>query len=103
VRGGFLDATDLADLLVRAGVTFRDAHHRVGTAVRIAEECGCELSSLPPEKRRELFPELAADLSAELSVEAMLQRRGATGGTSPERVRAEVARWNQLFAPSQET
>jgi argininosuccinate lyase len=97
VHGGFLDATDLADLLVRAGVTFRDAHHRVGNAVRIAEEAGCELSALPPEKRRELFPELDDDLASELSVPAMLARRGSTGGTSPERVRAEAARWRALF------
>jgi argininosuccinate lyase len=100
VRGGFLDATDLADLLVRAGATFRDAHHRVGNAVRIAEELGCELSALTADKRRELFPELDVDLSLELSVPAMLARRGSTGGTSPDRVRAEVARWNSLFTSS---
>ncbi|MEZ6017011.1 MAG: argininosuccinate lyase [Planctomycetota bacterium] len=97
VQGGFLDATDLADLLVRAGVTFRDAHHRVGSAVRLAEELGCELPALPLAKRRELFPELAGDLAADLSVEAMLGRRACTGGTAPDRVRAEVARWNSLF------
>jgi len=98
VQGGFLDATDLADLLVRAGVTFRDAHHRVGDAVRIAESLGVELAALPEAKRKELFPELPSDLGSELSVEAMLARRSATGGTAPTRVRAEAAHWRAFLA-----
>ena len=94
---GFLDATDLADLLVRAGVPFRDAHERVGRAVRAALEEGCELAELPAGHRRELLPELegGTDLALELSVDAVLARRDVVGGTAPGRVRAEVARWKE--------
>ena len=46
-EGGFLNATDLADLLVRRGMPFRDAHDVVGRAVRTAIEHGCELEDLP--------------------------------------------------------
>ena len=90
---GFLDATDLADLLVRAGIPFRDAHERVGEAVREALDAGVELRQLPEERQRALFPELKQDLDQALRVAAMLERRSVVGGTSPERVREEAALW----------
>ena len=92
---GFLDATDLADLLVRAGVPFRDAHERVGRAVRAALEDGCELVELSAARRAELLGELGAGWEAELSVGAILARRDVVGGTAPARVRAEVERWKE--------
>src|SRR5262249_42925464 len=91
---GYLNATDLADLLVRAGVPFRDAHERAGGAVRRAIELGVELEALPAAERQRLLPELARqDLAGELSVEAVLARRSALGGTAPDRVLAEARRW----------
>jgi argininosuccinate lyase len=92
-RGG-MNATDLADLLVRAGVPFRDAHERAGAAVRAALERGVELEELPRDVLLAQAPELARlDLAEELSVERVLARRDVVGGTAPGRVRAEVARW----------
>lgn len=92
---GFLDATDLADLLVHAGVPFRDAHERVGAAVREAIESDCELYELPLDRTRDLFPELDQDLSEALSLQEILARRATTGGTSPSRVNEEVKRWKE--------
>ena len=92
---GFLDATDLADLLVQAGVPFRDAHERVGLCVRAALEQGCELSELTADKRAELLPEIEVDLAEALSVEAVLARRDVVGGTAPEQVAAQVAAWKE--------
>ncbi len=90
---GFLDATDLADLLVRRGVPFRDAHERVGQAVREALALEVELAALPSARRRALFPELAGELTDELSLDRQLARRSALGGTALVRVREEIARW----------
>jgi len=93
---GYLDATDLADLLVKAGVPFRKAHERVGAAVRSAMELGVELGALPANVRRELLPELAAiDLGRELSVDIVLSRRSAIGGTAPKRVTSEIQAWKE--------
>jgi len=93
---GYQNATDLADLLVKAGVPFRDAHERAGRAVRAAMALGVELEALPSAKRRELLPELAKlDLVKELSVEACLARRSALGGTAPGRVLAEAKAWRK--------
>jgi len=95
---GHMNATDLADALVRAGVPFRDAHERAGRVVRAALERGVEIEALPPNVVRELLPELRVDLARELSVESVLARRRALGGTAPERVRAEVQRWRTILA-----
>jgi argininosuccinate lyase len=98
---GYLNATDLADLLVKAGVPFRDAHERAGRAVRAAIELGVELEELSASARKELIPELAKlDLAKELSVEAVLARRSALGGTAPKRVLAEARAWKKKLAES---
>ncbi len=99
VRDGFLDATDLADLLVGAGVPFREAHDRVGGAVGAAVAAGCGLADLSTEDRGRWLPELAgADLAGLLSPEAIIARRDVIGGTAASRVRAEVARWKERLA-----
>jgi argininosuccinate lyase len=95
---GFLNATDLADLLVRRGVPFRDAHELVGRAVDRAAALGVELPQLPADERHRLLPGLAADLAQELAAPAVLARRDVVGGTAPDRVRAEVGRWQQQLA-----
>lgn len=90
---GHLDATDLADLLVTAGVPFRDAHERVGECVKIAESLGCTLAELPREKREEWLPELGEDLSTALTPESVLARRDRLGGTAPDRVAEAIESW----------
>jgi argininosuccinate lyase len=92
----YQNSTDLADLLVAAGVPFRSAHERAGTAVRRALELGCELEALPATERARLLPELASiDLARELSTAAVLARRAVVGGTAPSSIRAELRRWNK--------
>ena len=100
---GYLNATDLADLLVRAGIPFRDAHERAGMAVRTAIEAGCELEDLPSDTLKQAFPELDVDWRQELAVDAVLARRAAIGGTAPERVRAEVERWRERLSAVDDT
>jgi len=98
---GYLNATDLADVLVENGVAFRDAHEKAGVAVRAAIERGVELEQLSDADRARLLPELAqlsrAEFTRTLSVDASLARRAATGGTSPARVQAEVQSWKKMI------
>ncbi|MFN7591507.1 MAG: argininosuccinate lyase [Planctomycetota bacterium] len=95
---GYLNATDLADLLVAAGVPFRDAHGVVGKAVNRAVELGVELQDLPQDEQRRLLPQLRTDLRQALAAPVVLARRDVVGGTAPVRVRAEVARLQQRLA-----
>ncbi len=100
---GYLNATDVADLLVKAGVPFRVAHERAGATVRAALERNVEIEELPEELRRSLLPELAHlstnDFKKELCVEAVLARRAVLGGTAQSRVRAEIAAWKKRLEP----
>jgi argininosuccinate lyase len=92
---GYANATDLADLLVKLGVPFRDAHERTGRVVRRAIELGVELEDLPAADRKKLLPELSGDLRKQLAVDAVLARRDVEGGTAPRRVRAAAKRWQK--------
>ena len=83
---GYLNATDLADYLVRRGVEFRRAHEVVGRVVNAAIEQGRELLELPIEEYRKFSKLFDEDLYESLSLEASLGSKRATGGTAPERV-----------------
>jgi argininosuccinate lyase len=96
LRGGFLDAINLADHLTRQGVPFREAHRAAGSAVRRAEALGVDLASLPPEEYRRIHPRLAGDLASALSLDAALADKDSIGGTAPRRVREEIARVRKL-------
>ena len=95
---GFATATDLADYLVRKGVPFRDAHEAVGQAVRLAVERGCDLAALPLADLQALAPQIGDDVEGVLTVEGSLAARNHAGGTSPEQVRRQVARWRNGLA-----
>ena len=92
LRQGFATATDLADYLTRKGLPFRDAHEAVGLAVRRAEELGVDLPQLSLAELTSFSPLISDDIFAVLTVEGSLAARNHIGGTSPEQVRAAIAR-----------
>ena len=86
----FLAATDLADLLVRKGLPFREAHGVVGGLVREALEGGKALSDLSPEVLRrhsELLDESYYEL---LRDGGWLESKGSAGGTASARVAEQL-------------
>jgi argininosuccinate lyase len=87
----FVAATDLADLLVRRGVPFREAHGMVGGVVRAAVERGKKLSELTEEELRELAPPLDGEFYELLDRGAWLESKVSEGGTSLARVREQLA------------
>lgn len=87
---GYANATDVADLLVAAGVPFREAHDRVGRLVRRAEEVGRPIENLDERDLAEIVPEIAVSAVRELTVERVLTRRSAKGGSAPACVLAEA-------------
>ena len=95
---GFSTATDLADWLVReANIPFREAHHITGHAVALAEQKGCGLDGLTIEDLKLLDPRLDSRVHKVLTVEASVASRKSYGGTAPDNVRAQVARWQDLL------
>jgi argininosuccinate lyase len=86
----FLAATDVADLLVRKGVPFRESHGVVAGLVRRALEQGRPLSSLSREELAEHSPALDEDFYAVLREGAWLESKTSEGGTALERVREQL-------------
>ena len=83
---GYLNATDLADYLVRKGVSFRTAHETVGRIVLFSIEEGKELNELTLDELRSHSPSIGEDVYGALSIDSGLSAKGSTGGTSPDRV-----------------
>jgi argininosuccinate lyase len=84
--GGYSNATDLADYLVRRGMEFRRAHEVVGRVVSFAIEEGKSLEQVSIEQYREFSDVFDETLYDAITVEASLASKAARGGTSPERV-----------------
>lgn len=95
---GFPTATDLADYLVRHGVPFRTAHDIVGQTVRAASERDCGLEELPLDVLQSFSPVIEADVYDVLKLEGSVNARDHLGGTAPNQVRRQVARWEEIFA-----
>ena len=87
----FPAATDVADLLVRRGVPFREAHGIVAGLVRRALEDGKQLSDLTREQLAEQSPVLDDDFYRLLEQGAWLESKVSEGGTSLNRVREQLA------------
>jgi argininosuccinate lyase len=86
VSRGFLNATELADYLVKKGVPFRTAHDAVGRLVLLGIGQGKELNELSLDDMRAIAVEIDADVLDALSLEQTLTSKSAVGGTSPSRV-----------------
>jgi argininosuccinate lyase len=87
-------ATDVADLLVRLGVPFRDAHVAVAGLVRTALDSGKRLSELTPAELAAHSEALAAhadELGAVLAESSWLESKASEGGTSLARVKEQLA------------
>ena len=98
-REGHATATDLADLLVRKGVPFRDAHEAVARAVRRAGELGCELAQLPAAELAAIAPLAGPEAAAALTLEASVAARDHEGGTAPAQVKTQVEFWRKRLRP----
>jgi len=96
---GFWTATDLADWLLRElGRPFRDAHHVCGTLVAKAEEAGCDLPELTLDAMQSVHAGITDAVYDVLGVDNSVRSRKSYGGTAPDNVRAQIARWKETLS-----
>jgi argininosuccinate lyase len=88
----FLAATDIADLLVRRGVPFRESHGIVAGLVRQALEAGKRLSELSREDLARFSDRLDDEYYEVLANGSWLESKVSEGGTSSGRVREQLGR-----------
>jgi len=87
---GYLNATELADYLVRKGVPFREAHETTGRIVLHAIEQKCELNDLSLDDLKGFSPLVEKDVFVSMSLENTLASKSQVGGTAPARVAEEL-------------
>jgi argininosuccinate lyase len=86
VHDGFMNATDLADYLVVRGLAFRAAHRVAGKVVQFCLAQGCRIEELTLAKLKSFSPKIDRDVYKYLSVESVVGRRRAIGGTARSNV-----------------
>ena len=87
---GFINATDLADYLVKKGMPFRTAYKHVGTLVGYCIENCTVLEELPINKYKEYSELFDSDLYEEISLETCVAKRISAGSTGYESVKKQI-------------
>jgi argininosuccinate lyase len=94
----FPAATDIADMLVRRGVPFRQAHGIVAGLVRYALDNDKRLSELSEDEVRAQSEDLLPGYHELLAEGAWLESKISEGGTSLARVREQIERAREVLA-----
>ena len=97
---GFLDATVLAEYLVRKSVPFRTAHQIVGSMVAYCEKQGLtQLSDIPLEAMRGMSPEIGADVQNVLGAGNVVAAYRSAGAGGIKQLSIQLKRWNKALMP----
>ncbi len=78
---GFINATDLADYLVKKGMPFRTAYKIVGEIVAHCIDNGLILENMPLEDYKRFDTSFDEDLYNEISLDTCVEKRISAGGT----------------------
>ena len=90
-KKGFINATDLADYLVKKGLPFRSAYKIAGQIVAKCMADGQVLETLPLESYQAFSPLFEADLYSCIDLRACVEKRVSQGGTSLRSVEMQLS------------
>ena len=94
-KGGYSNATELADYLVSKGVPFREAHDIVGQVVLYAISVSKPLEDLSVDEFKKFSAVIADDVYPILSLQSILAKRNVLGGVALEQTKAEIVALKQ--------
>ena len=95
---GFINATDLADYLVKKGLPFRSAYRISGQLVALCIQTGTVLEELPLDTYKEYSCLFEEDLYGDIDLVTCVEKRISQGGTSTASVKAQIAYVRQVLA-----
>jgi argininosuccinate lyase len=87
---GNMMAVALADYLVKKGIPFREAHHYVGEAVKIAIEKNVNINQLSLKELQEVTSEFQADAMEVFDFKFIISQCNSIGGTAPSSVKSQI-------------
>ena len=94
---GFINATDLADYLVKKGLPFRSAYKISGQLVALCIAQNTVLEELPLETYKEFSDLFDTDLYADIDLVTCVEKRISEGGTSTASVKKQIAYVKQIL------
>ncbi len=92
-KGGFTNATDVADYLVKKGLPFRDAHGVVGRMVAYCIEKNTVIDALSPEEFKSFSELFGEDIYDAISLETCVNQRKLIGGPASATVKALIEKY----------
>jgi len=95
---GFLDATALAEYLVRRGIPFRKAHGIVGALVAECEKTDRQLADLPIETLRAGCPAVGEDVYDYLAAVNVVKHYATDGAGGTVQSEKQIADWKKVLA-----
>ena len=93
IKKGFINATELADYLVRKGISFRDAHKYSGLAVLFAEKKGINLEDIKIEDYISICPKIKEDVYESLDYKTAILKRISPSSTGYSSVENQLNNW----------
>ncbi|HJA64042.1 MAG TPA: argininosuccinate lyase [Candidatus Intestinimonas stercoravium] len=88
--GGFINATDCADYLVKKGMPFREAYMIVGRLVHMCLRSGETLDTLPLKDFQSISSIFGPDVYQALELKTCVGGRKVYGGPAPEAVQVQI-------------
>ncbi len=95
---GFINATDLADYLVKKGLPFRSAYKISGQLVALCIQQNTVLENLPLETYQSFSPLFDEELYAAIDLMTCVEKRISLGGTSTASVREQISYVREMLA-----
>lgn len=96
-RGGFTNATDAADYLVKKNVAFRDAHEIVGRLVLYGIEHGKALDDFSLEEFRNISEYFDYDIYDAISLKTCVEKRNTKGAPGLTAIMNEIKESKKLL------
>ena len=87
---GFINATDLADYLVKNGLPFRSAYKISGQLVAMCIQKNLVLEDVPLDVYKQYSPLFGEDLYREIDLSTCVEKRISLGGTSVQSVENQI-------------
>ena len=95
--GGYLNATDIADYLVRKGMPFRTAHGVSAGLVRIAIEKDCRLEELDFSEYEKASPLFEKDIFELITPAKCVEIRKTSGGPAADQVQKQIEKLSEFI------
>ena len=94
-KGGFTNATDVADYLVKHGLPFRDAHSVVGKMVAYCIENNTVIDALSMDEFKNFSNLIEDDIYTEISLETCVNQRKLIGGPARETMKKVIENYRK--------